>query len=107
MLQLDQTIAFILYPRSTHEPDPRCVARMIAALSDPVNIHRQFIPPQALEIIGKITKTPPDIHSIVLAWWEFNNRTEFFSSPKLAKVVRAAVRNEPAEAHEPGLDELV
>jgi len=34
-----------------------------------------------------------DLHSAVVAWWNYNGRTEFFSSGNTARLVRGVIKS--------------
>ena len=90
MLQLDQLLLYLMQPGRFHEPDHRCMTRLIVAVRQPDNIYRHIFPAPVQWIIQNIEgNTYPHC---VAAWWKYNERTEFFSYPQEAKRVRCAVK---------------
>jgi hypothetical protein len=90
MLQLDQLLLFLMQPGRFHEPDHRCMARLIIAVRQPDNIYHHIFPAPVQWIVRSIEgNTYPHC---VAAWWKYNERTEFFSYPQEAKRVRCAVK---------------
>lgn len=85
--QVDQTILYLLHPGRVHEPDQRCVERLLRALQSPLNRVRGAIPLPALTILGNLDRH--DIPSITRAWWDYNGRTPFFRHSQTARLVRA------------------
>lgn len=90
MLQLDQMILFLLQPGRFQEPDHRCMERLVVAVRQPDNLYRGIFPAPVQRIIQDISGNT--YQHCVAAWWVFNGKTEFFSSPQEAKRVRSAVK---------------
>jgi hypothetical protein len=90
MLQLDQMILFLMQPGRFQEPDHRCMERLVMAVRQPGNMYRHIFPIPVLTMVDSI-KGDTYLHCVV-AWWEYNGRTEFFSSSQEAKRVRSAVK---------------
>ena len=90
MLQLDRMILFLLQPGRHQEPDMRCMERLVEALRQPCNPYRSVFPAPVQWIADRIRGNT--YQHCVLAWWEFNGRTEFFASAQEARRVRCAVK---------------
>lgn len=90
MLQLDQMILFLMQPGRFQEPDHRCMERLVVAVRQPDNLYRWIFPAPVQRIIQDISGDT--YQHCVAAWWLYNGRTEFFSSPQEAKRVRSAVK---------------
>lgn len=98
MVQLDQLMLYLLNPGKCHEPDARCMDRLVRAARQPTgNGALHVFPLPALEILGLMQGTTAEAG--LLAWWDYNDRTEFFSNAEAAKRVRAVLkRREPCVA---------
>lgn len=90
MLQLDQMILFLLQPGRHPEPDMRCMKRLVKAVRQPGNPYLPLFPAPVRWIVSRIRgNTYADC---VVAWWEYNGRTEFFASAHEARRVRCALK---------------
>ena len=83
-------IMYLMQPGRVHEPDLRCIERLLRALRSPDNHLRGAIPLPALTILENLEKC--DLESIAQAWWEYNGRTSFFRHAQTARLVRALVK---------------
>jgi hypothetical protein len=90
MLQLDRMILFLMQPGRHQEPDMRCMQRLVRAVRQPTNPYLPLFPSPARWIASSISGDT--YQHCVLAWWEFNGRTEFFASPQEARRVRCALK---------------
>lgn len=90
MLQLDQMILFLMQPGRFQEPDHRCMERLVIAVRQPDNLYRFIFPFPVLRITRDITGNT--YQHCVAAWWVYNGKSEFFSSPQEAKRVRSAIK---------------
>lgn len=90
MLQLDQLLLFIMQPGRFQEPDHRCMERLVMAVRQEDNVYRRLFPAPVQRIIRDISGNT--YQHCVAAWWLYNGKTEFFSSPQEAKRVRGAVK---------------
>lgn len=90
MLQLDQLLMFLMQPGRFQEPDHRCMGRLVMALRQTDNLYRWLFPSPVQRIIRDISGNT--YQHCVAAWWLYNGKTEFFSSPQEAKRVRSAVK---------------
>lgn len=90
MLQLDQLICFLMQPGQHMEPDYRCMERLLQAARQSQNPFKGLFPSPVQSILERVEKDT--FQCCVLAWWEYNGRTEFFSSGQEARRVRCAVK---------------
>ena len=90
MLQLDQLICFLLRPGQHMEPDRRCMGRLVLAARDPSNPYSCVFPGPVKHILERVVANT--FVACVVAWWDFNGRTEFFASGQEARRVRGAVK---------------
>ncbi len=90
LLQIDQIILYMLDPGSVPEPDQRCMDRLFRALRLPDNPLRASYPLPVQTMLGTIQGNTY-LHAVA-AWWEYNERTEFFQSAGQAKRVRLALK---------------
>ena len=90
MLQLDRMILFLMQPGRHQEPDMLCMQRLVRAVRQPTNPYLPLFPSPARWIASSISGDT--YQHCVLAWWEFNGRTEFFASPQEARRVRCALK---------------
>lgn len=90
LLQLDQMILFLMQPGKQQEPDHRCMERLVKAVRQVNNPYRRVFPAPVLSISLMITEDT--YQHCVVAWWEYNGRTEFFSSAQEARRVRCALK---------------
>lgn len=90
MLQLDQLICFLLRPGEHQEPDHRCMERLVRAARDPTNPYRCVFPLPVRAILD--AASDDSTHACILAWWEYNGRSEFFASSQEARRVRMAIK---------------
>jgi hypothetical protein len=90
LLQLDQLIMFLMQPGSCPEPDRRCMGRLMRAIRQLDNPFRRALP---LPVEGVVRRTEQDTfeHALV-AWWEYNGKSEFFATAGEARRVRAAIK---------------
>jgi len=91
MLQLDQMILYLMQPGKHHEPDLRCMERLVKAVRAPSNPYLTQVFPLPVQSIARAISGDTYWHCVV-AWWEYNGRTEFFASPHEAKRVRTALK---------------
>lgn len=91
MLQLDQMILFLMQPGKHQEPDQRCMERLVRAVCQPGNPYHRLVFPLPVQSIVRLIRGETYLHCVA-AWWEYNNRTEFFASTQEAKRVRCAVK---------------
>ena len=94
LLQLDQMILYLMQPGRHQEPDMRCMQRLVRAVCQPSNPYLHLFPTPVRWMVGRIKGYA--YRDCVLAWWEYNGRTEFFSSPQEARRVRSAVKDAAA-----------
>lgn len=92
MLQLDQMILFLMQPGRHQEPDMRCMERLVKAVRQPCNPYRALFPAPVRWIVSRIKGDT--YRDCVVAWWEYNGRTEFFASAQEARRVRCALKAE-------------
>jgi len=90
LLQLDQLMLFMLDPGSVPEPDQRCMDRLFRALRQPDNPLRASFPLPVQTMLGTLGGNTY-LHAVA-AWWEYNDRTDFFQSAGQAKRVRLALK---------------
>jgi hypothetical protein len=90
MLQMDQLILFLMQPGRLQEPDHRCMDRLVKAIRQPDNPYRPVFPLPVLRISLNIQENT--YQHCVIAWWDYNGRTEFFASAQEARRVRCAVK---------------
>lgn len=90
LLQLDQLILFLMQPGRHQEPDHRCMERLVKAIRQPSNPYRHILPLPVQSIIRLIEDNT--YQHCVAAWWEYNDRTEFFASSQEARRVRCAIK---------------
>lgn len=96
MLQLDQLICFLMQPGQHMEPDFRCMERLVQAARQQQNPFKGVFPCPVQSILDIVKKDT--FQACVIAWWEYNGRTEFFSSGHEARRVRCAVKAAEDEA---------
>jgi hypothetical protein len=90
LLQLDRMILFLLQPGRHPEPDLRCMERLVRAVREPDNPYRRLFPAPVQWIASRIAGDT--FHDCIMAWWEYNGRTEFFASAREARRVRCALK---------------
>ena len=90
MLQLDQMILYLMQPGRYQEPDHRCMERLVRAVRQASNPYLCLFP-SPVQHIARLIKGDT-YRDCILAWWEFNGRTEFFSSAQEARRVRGALK---------------
>jgi hypothetical protein len=98
MLQFDQLVMYLLQPGRHQEPDHRCMERLVKAIRQGGNPFACVLPLPVRTIVTLI-KGDTYLHC-VMAWWEYNGRTEFFASAQEARRVRGAVKLLQAEDEE-------
>jgi hypothetical protein len=69
-----------MQPGRFHEPDRRCMERLIVAVRQPGNIYRHIFPAPVAWIVRNVEGNT--YQHCVAAWWKYNERTEFFSYPR-------------------------
>lgn len=92
MLQLDQLVYYLLQPGRYLEPDQRCMDRLLEAARDKTNPYRAIFPAPVQAVLD-LTKANT-YQACVMAWWEYNGRTEFFASGQEAKRVRNVMKGQ-------------
>jgi len=85
-------ILYLIQPGRVHEPDLRCIERLLRALRSAGNRLRGAIPLPALTILDSLEKC--DLPSITKAWWEYNGKTQFFRHAQTARLVRGLAKPE-------------
>jgi len=90
LLQLDQLMLFMLDPGGVPEPDQRCMDRLFRALRQADNPLRASFPLPVQTMLGSLGGNTY-LHAVA-AWWEYNDRTDFFQSAGQAKRVRLALK---------------
>jgi hypothetical protein len=90
MLQLDRMILFLMQPGRHREPDMRCMERLVTAVRQVGNPYLAIFPHPARWIASRIDGDT--YQHCVLAWWEYNGRTEFFQTAQEARRVRCALK---------------
>ena len=90
MLQLDLLLLYLMQPGKHQEPDRRCMERLVKAARQDSNPYRAIFPFPVQQIVQRIKGDT--YHHCVLAWWEFNGKTEFFASAQEARRVRCALK---------------
>ena len=90
MLQLDQMILFLLQPGKHHEPDLRCMERLVSAVRQEDNPYRAIFP-LPVQTITRAIQGDTYLHCVA-AWWEYNGRSNFFASAQEARRVRCALK---------------
>ena len=90
MLQLDRMILFLLQPGRHQEPDQRCMERLVQAMRQPSNPYRDVFPFPVQWMVQRVRANT--YQHCVLAWWEYNGRTEFFASAQEARRVRCVIK---------------
>lgn len=90
LLQLDQLILFLMQPGVFPEPDHRCMRRLVEGVRQADNPYKHLFPVPVQSILD-MTKDNT-YRACVAAWWEYNGRTEFFSSGQEARRVRSVVK---------------
>ena len=91
MLQIDQLILYLLQPGKHQEPDHRCMERLVKAIRQDTNPFARVLPTPVQSIVARIRN---DTYlDCVMAWWEYNGKTEFFASAQEARRVRCAVKH--------------
>ena len=118
LLFIDQFTLFMLRPGTVLFPDQRCVLRLLHSLKkgDGERVAQMLlgllpVPVQAMVLSidlspftlpeGAIMGALPEgavLHTMVLAWWQYNGRTTFFSNHLTAKLVRRVAKAEREEA---------
>lgn len=91
MLQLDQMTLFLLQPGKHLEPDQRCMERLVSAVRQPGNPYFRLVFPLPVQRIVRDIRGNT-FQDCVMAWWEYNGRTEFFASAQEARRVRCALK---------------
>ena len=89
---------YILQPGRVHEPDNRCIERLLDALKDPGSRFRAVLPMPVQTILTALSKH--DLPSITKAWWDYHAGTEFFRHSQTAKLVRNMLKGAGEEACE-------
>jgi hypothetical protein len=90
MLQLDLMLLYLMQPGKHQEPDRRCMERLVKAVRQASNPYRDMFPFPVHQIASRIKGDT--YHHCVLAWWEFNGKTEFLASAQEARRVRCALK---------------
>lgn len=90
MLQLDRMILFLMQPGRHQEPDMRCMERLVRAVRQPSNPYRALFPSPVRWMADRIRGDT--YMDCVMAWWEYNGRTEFFASPQEGRRVRTVLK---------------
>ena len=72
------------------EPDQRCMDRLFRALRQPDNPLRASFPLPVQTMLGTLGGNTY-LHAVA-AWWEYNDRTDFFQSAGQARRVRLALK---------------
>ena len=90
LLQLDQLILYMLDPGCVPEPDLRCMERLFCALRQAGSPLRASFPLPVQTMLGRLQGNTY-LHAVA-AWWEYNDRTEFFQSAGQARRVRLAFK---------------
>ncbi len=90
MLQMDQMILYLMQPGKHQEPDRRCMERLVKAVRQVSNPYRSIFPLPVQQVVHRIRGDT--YRHCVLAWWEYNGRTEFFASAQEARRVRCALK---------------
>jgi hypothetical protein len=90
MLQLDQMILYLMQPGRQQEPDRRCMERLVRAVRGECNPYRHVFPSIVQDVLRRVQGDT--YQDCILAWWEFNGCTEFFSSAQEARRVRVALK---------------
>lgn len=93
MLQLDRMILFLMQPGRHQEPDMRCMVRLVKAIRQPSNPYLPLFPSPVRWMVARIRGD--SFRDCVMAWWEYNGRTEFFASPQEGRRVRTALKAGP------------
>lgn len=68
----------------------RCMERLVKALCQPSNPYRHLFPSPVRWMVDRIGGWT--YRDCVLAWWEYNGRTEFFASSQEARRIRSALK---------------
>ena len=89
-------IMYILQPGRVSEPDQRCIPRLLRSLSDPACPFIPALPLPVKSILSSLRRH--DLHSVAIAWWQFNRRTPFFRHPQTARIVRSILKDGEAPA---------
>lgn len=90
MLQLDQLVLYMMQPGKHPEPDRRCMDRLIRAMRQDDNPFQHALPLPAQTIVRGIQGNTY-LH-VVASWWEYNGKTDFFSSSEEVRRVRCAIK---------------
>ena len=90
MLQFDQLVLYLLQPGKHQEPDHRCMERLVRAIRQATNPLACVLPTPVRTIVALIRGDT--YFDCVMAWWEYNGRTEFFASAQEARRVRCAIK---------------
>lgn len=91
LLQLDQMILFLMQPGRHPEPDLRCMERLVRAIRQPDNPYSATVFPTPVRWIASRI-AGDSFRDCVMAWWEYNGRTEFFASAQEGRRVRCALK---------------
>lgn len=90
MLQYDQLVLYAMRPGLHHEPDHRCMERLVTALRQTDNPFRAGLPLPVQAIASRVTGDT--FTHVVAAWWDYNGRTHFFRTAHEARRVRCAAK---------------
>lgn len=90
LLQIDQLVLFLMDPGRFQEPDNRCMVRLMMAIRQEDNPFYHMFPLPVKTIIHTIKDNT--YHHAVLAWWNYNGRTQFFSHAKQVRRVRYVIK---------------
>jgi hypothetical protein len=99
MLQFDQLVIYLLQPGKHQEPDHRCMERLVRAVRQGgANPFACVLPVPVRTIVSRIQGDT--YFDCVMAWWEYNGKTEFFASAQEARRVRCAIKLQEEEEEE-------
>jgi len=90
LLQIDQLILFLMDPGRYKEPDNRCMVRLMEAIRQEDNPFVSGFPTPVKSIIKNIKDNT--YHHAVLAWWNYNGQTPFFSHARQVRKVRYVIK---------------
>lgn len=86
-LQLDQLIYFVMQPGVHPEPDHRCMERLVLGARQDSNPFGLVFPLPVRTILSNVKENT--YTACVAAWWDYNGRTEFFSSGQESRRARS------------------
>ena len=89
----DSMLMHALAPGFAEDPDRRCTARLCAALLHPGNGYAGLVPAGARAVLAAVCDGEAPL---ARAWWDANERTQFFRHPLTARLVRQMHRAEAA-----------